>query len=482
MEPVDVYCVDHERFLPLTTELPGRARVFVVYLLRLLLCGAVLLTAHTGATLPVFLAAVGVGAALLGLPLRRYRLNWRLALTGWALACSAILVLRSAEPRLQRAAWTVALVALLAAAVFLVNQVTWSNARHRAAKTMASSWRRDVNRWAVLTVGTAATAPAALVLYGAARWLLIDQPARTWILVVAAGGATGAGLVAAIGGALLGFDSTLLPPPQIQLPRRPTPVRWSLPVSAAVPAASSAAERLYQGLNLALTRIAAVSVASVRAVTNAALAVLHHAKRIGVAIVNGTIWLGVQSSRRLVRCVVATGRVLRLATALGARAGRHAVHVLILPGVSLAVGALLANQWATAVRDYLIAGSISALAAISALTCVAAGSLAAVWLALCNLPLRRSAPSLGRSAAVAGAHLVLILSFGGWLLGLPGTFGHGKIRVGWITLAATTLLLAASAWALVQRRREAKRTARTHLPPDIGILTPPPTPEGIGLR
>jgi hypothetical protein len=32
---------------------------------------------------------------------------------------------------------------------------------------------------------------------------------------------------------------------------------------------------------------------------------------------------------------------------------------------------------------------------------------------------------------------------GGWLLGLPGTFGYGPIRVGFLTLTSTALIIVA---------------------------------------
>jgi len=68
LQPVDVYCIDHERFLPLAEETSPRRATVIVNAIRLIVGGAFLLTAHVDTPVPVYLAFVGLGAALVGLP------------------------------------------------------------------------------------------------------------------------------------------------------------------------------------------------------------------------------------------------------------------------------------------------------------------------------------------------------------------------------------------------------------------------------
>ena len=46
----------------------------------------------------------------------------------------------------------------------------------------------------------------------------------------------------------------------------------------------------------------------------------------------------------------------------------------------------------------------------------------------------------------------MLLAVGGVLLGLPGTLGYGPIRLGWVTLGATAVLLIATAIYLLRNR------------------------------
>jgi hypothetical protein len=73
------------------------------------------------------------------------------------------------------------------------------------------------------------------------------------------------------------------------------------------------------------------------------------------------------------------------------------------------------------------------------------------WILLCGLPWRRYTASLVHSAGIASANGLLLLAVGGWVVGVPGLLGHGPIRVGWLTLAATAVLTAATLWSLLGR-------------------------------
>ena len=52
-----------------------------------------------------------------------------------------------------------------------------------------------------------------------------------------------------------------------------------------------------------------------------------------------------------------------------------------------------------------------------------------------------------RTAGIAAPHAFVVLTVGGWVTGLPGTFGFGPVHVGWVTGIATGLLAVAFVWS-----------------------------------
>jgi hypothetical protein len=73
---------------------------------------------------------------------------------------------------------------------------------------------------------------------------------------------------------------------------------------------------------------------------------------------------------------------------------------------------------------------------------------------------RDSRVSAKSSATITAPYLLLFVAAGGWLLGLPGTFGYGPIRVGFLTLTSTALIVI----ALVLRPRSAAGQGHGGLP------------------
>lgn len=82
---------------------------------------------------------------------------------------------------------------------------------------------------------------------------------------------------------------------------------------------------------------------------------------------------------------------------------------------------------------------------------IGGAALTLAWILLCGLPWRGYTASLVHSTGIASARGLLLLAVGGWVVGVPGLLGHGPIRVGWLTLAATPVLTAATLWSLLRR-------------------------------
>jgi hypothetical protein len=491
MEPVDVYCVEHERFLPLVRELGTRARIIVAVLVRTVLCGLVLLTAYLGQSVWLYLAAAAVGTVLVGLPLRLYRRTRWAAVGGWLLACALVLVLRQPAPATRRIAATIVLVAVLAVMLLAWSAMAAAAGRRLAGRSVVASWRSHAARWAGASAGSVAVVPAALVLYAALRpqpadWVLATVGGRRLVLQCAVGGAMGALTFAAVGGIVLGITARVRPARSpVPVPARPRRLTWTVDILTPSGPAAGTVERLYRVLEAFLNRVMATAVATARALANLVRGIAYGLFVAGIAVVNWVCRAVVATWRRIEATVAATGRVLGLAARLVLRQGPLFARVLLVPSAALASGAWAAERMAVAGTSYLLHGSIASLGAMLGYCAVVLVLTATVWLALCDLSpalrpagsatWRGSLPSLARSASLGGANALLLLCVGGWTLGLPGTFGPGPIRVGWLTLASTAILLVAAVTVVVRRRaasggtrRRAKRPAGAGMLPATG--------------
>jgi hypothetical protein len=54
----------------------------------------------------------------------------------------------------------------------------------------------------------------------------------------------------------------------------------------------------------------------------------------------------------------------------------------------------------------------------------------------------------------------LLLGGGGWIVGLPGTFGYGRIHVGWLTGISTVVFVAAYLWSRSKDSRSDPESTR----------------------
>jgi hypothetical protein len=130
-----------------------------------------------------------------------------------------------------------------------------------------------------------------------------------------------------------------------------------------------------------------------------------------------------------------------------------ATRVVVVPVAALATAGWGALQFARNTTTYLTEGSLPALFALLGAGALAAVALHVTWIALCRRPVVPSVRSAGRTASISGANGLLMVAAGGWAIGLFGTFHHGPIRVGWVTLATTLLLTATSVWTYVRQRQ-----------------------------
>ncbi|MGN9909689.1 hypothetical protein ACTMTJ_19265 [Phytohabitans sp. LJ34] len=436
IDDVDVYCHSHDRFLPLAGAEPRRLRPVLAFAWRAAVCLAFLLTAAVDDALPVFLAAVALGGAVVALPLRRFGALAAYALAGWVLAGGGALLLQASDRGRLQLIWTALVVATAVAWLLQFAQ----DALERA----------DVGSAAALVASVFAVAPAALAVSAAAvvpgARHLVDLPTgvSNAVLVLACAAAALALLIATCGAIARTADWTLPyregpfsrpdPPRRIATPRRRPPRRLT--------GAQQLPDRIGRAvLALAETVAFAAHAATVMA-GNALLRAWYWCKVGFVWAVNWT-WCW---ARAMTVIVAGAARATLAATLLATR-------VVLVPVAALATAGWGALQFARNTTTYLTEGSLPGLFALLGAGALTAAALHVTWIALCRLPVLPAVRSAGRTASISGANGLLMVAAGGWAIGLLGTFHHGPIRVGWVTVTTTLLLVATSVWTYVRQHR-----------------------------
>jgi hypothetical protein len=447
----DVYCRTHERLLPFSTSTPTRTRGFVINLLRALVCGMFTLSAQTASPVPLTVLAVLTGAAALGLPLRHYPVGRTAAIALWALACTVSALTAVTGTHGHRIIGTVSL-GLVALA-----WLGWTGARltDRADDSRARARRtrrpnpgdRSGGRAAGMIASGMAAVPAALLLslllaQGPSGWLLRLPAVRGWLLVAAVGGLAGALLAALLVGTVDGWGRVDLRTRQARLPARPSMLRWTAPDRRwhGAPPRSFAGRvqvlvlELRHQLVTAALRCAAFA-ANVLRLTG------HHAAKAAVRLANFLFRQAVILLRRARMSLLRAGHVLARAVRALVTTVPRSVRIVLLPPAVLILAAALVPAVAGKTTTYLTHGGPGrlGLALLGALACVLLWTVA--WAAFTGEPFARTRRSALRTAGLALPHAVLLTTVGGWVLGLPGTFGHGRIHVGWLTLTLTALVL-----------------------------------------
>lgn len=436
LTPIDVYCTDHGRLIPFATETPSRTRLLIVNLIRAVACGSFLLAALLDSLLPLYLVYLAAGAAIAAVQLHRYQMSRRLVVAAAVVVGVGTLVTAYAGATVDAVLRTVLFIAVLVAWAFYGSEFAWFRGHcepggriERAAGAVGAG------------LAVASAALLALAVVNLPARLLVEVPVwtSTVLALAAVGAVTGAVLLAAIVGAIDGqahVDSRVDP-----LLSRPRPLRlvtWSVPATRRSGRAS-----LEKTLAEFGSRSMAIVVAAAGAVTNVVLRAARLAAIAGVNLVNWLHRRAVMAFRRTRAALVSTGLVLVAATRLGFISIAAATRNIMVPAACLTAGCWLVLIAAEENRHYLVTGSLAGLAVLAVSLALAAAVFAAVAVSLAGLRLSKAARAVGHSASVAAPHGLVLLAIGGWVVGLPGTLGHGPVSVGWVTITATILLVGA---------------------------------------
>lgn len=459
----DLYCTAHDRFLPFVRNWTNGARVTAIVISAALVYGCFALAAQSSSWLPLFFVYATIGLGIVGLPLRLFPVTVRVTVLLWFVACTVALVYHLTSDRAHGVMVTTLIIVAACAlgsqcAIFSArgarSERTFSDADHRPRSALA---------FAAGTVSISLAAGlAASSLDIMPRRLLIGQSTLITVTWISGAAALALGLVGAVvagmvdGAPRVSSDTAAMP-----AWRGPDEVRWRAQRTVIRPArVRTVIDRMGDVLRRALIRLAdALRIAAVIA-TRTALNLLFTAVTIVanwlIACVNFVIKIATIVFRAITAGAISAAWILSRAVAL-------AIVMLIrtalsagLPVAAICVTAGITDIAAEETLRYLTSGSLAGMLLFGMSAVIATVSLTVAWVSLASQPASLSLLSARRSASITGPYAVLFVAAGGWIVGLPGTLGHGRIHVGWVTIGSTTLLAAAFVWSQFSNRLQAE--------------------------
>jgi hypothetical protein len=435
---------------------PTTGRLAVALAWRAAVCYAVFLTAQQVNLIPVFIAATGMGAALVALPLRYFRASQWAAVAQWLVLCTVVPLALSENTPTNRSIITVMVGVTLAA---------WVVSFARFALHEDSAYGRTAG---AVFIAASVFAAFTLIIVAlpklplGARVLAIPAGASGPLTVMAALAASMAAITAVVAGAVRAVDdepdqrSNLFRPP-----RQPGPFRRpELQRRSSRPQTRDLGTIVLRTVANFMEHVGAASSLIARLTVHALRWLSHWIVRVLVSLTNA-LWRWLLSSIEVV-----TDGLLLLPSAM-----RRSSRLIAVPFACLFLAAWLTYLFAEQVRVYLAAGSLYALGALLTNGTGAVLSLTIAWIALSQQPIRLAARSAGLTLSASGANILILTSIGGWTLGLFGTLGHGPIRVGWVTATSTVILVASMVWSGVKNRH--RHDSGTDVPQAVTLPADP---------
>jgi hypothetical protein len=471
--PVEVFCRAHDRLLPFPGAPESRQRLVTLSLLAMGVCLAFVLTAQSDNPGPLFAAGGFMAMAASILPLRRYPTSWRAVAVLFVLAYAAAFSAPLTTLPVHRTVGTLLSCLVVAGWGFVLLQAAlrggWdglvSGGREPGQGEVAESVGHsstDTERysWAGTVVAVGVVTPAALLVYlvlafgPAGGTEPVPAKVLRWLLVIAVAGVVMSVLVAVADGLLgvQGFDKTVgslrvpvLGPQRLWEKRRP-PVqqRPQHPLERLASFVPKTAFAIVNG--------AGRTAYTVRYMVQV---VAHRAAVVAVGFANSVWRVIVLSLRYLGLAALDSAAVLFWSAQLALPSTRRATRVVLLPVLATGGVSAFIRLAAMADRNYLVDGGLRELAVTAGAGLAAIALAGLVWVYLCGLPKLMSLATAGRNLSISAPNAVMMLAIGGWVVGLPGTFGYGVIHVGWITGGAT--LAVAAAYVFTRSSRDARK-------------------------
>jgi hypothetical protein len=465
----DLYCTAHDRFLPYVRDWSNGARVAGAVVLAFLVYGSFALAAQLDSWVPLFLVYVATGLAIAVLPLRRFPVTAWVTAVLWLGGCAFAVSYRVAGSGARQ--FIVAVLILVVASGTGGHCATFAARDAKDERRFSNADRRP--RPALAFVAGAFSLGlvigiTALALDYLPRTLIAAQSSLTIVMAIAAAACLAAGLIGAtVAGAIDGVPRASRETPQIAAWQGAGKVTWRAHRTIIRPRhIRTVIDRMGDVLRRALIRLAdAMRIVAVAA-ARTGLNLLFEAARIAVnwliACTNAVIKFALITARMIAASIVSATWLATRAIALAIAALAYVALASVTPVAVIGVAASLAVVAAADTLRYLTDGSLAALLMLSVSSAIAMASLCIAWIVLASQRPALSFLSLRRSASIAGPYAVLFVAVGGWVVGLPGTFGPGRIHVGWITIVTTALLVVAFIWSQFSNSTQEESGGSSH--------------------
>jgi hypothetical protein len=262
-----------------------------------------------------------------------------------------------------------------------------------------------------------------------------------------------AGLLGAIAAGFIdGAPRVSLETPGFRLWRGPEPVSWrAWPTTIRRRRVHGIWDRMGEVLRQTLIRLAdalrILSVASARATVNLLITAARMSVNGLIRCVNFVFRLIVILLRGIVAGLVSTWWFCSNAAELTTLYLLYAIVAAGLPIAVLIVAAGLTTVSAEDTRLYLISGSLVALLHLGMRAILGVAAITLAWITIASQHVSDSLRSARHSAMMFVPYALILVAAGGWIVGIPGTLGHGPIHVGWVTLVSTSALVASLVWS-----------------------------------
>lgn len=451
--PTDLYCVTHDRFLPLVASWANGARVAAVLVMAAVVYGCFALAAEVNSWLPLFLLYALIGLAVVGLPLRWFRVTAGATALIWAAACAIALAYHAFGDHSRVVTTTILLLAagcgvgleagmMALGAVFTDEPADGGRDAPRAVQAAVTGTLTAAGTAGLLALSFIFV-PKILSLRGS--WSVVV--AVVFLLVMLALGL----MVAVVAGLVDGAVHVSTDTPRVPPWTGPGPRRWHAIRSVIVRRrVRTMWDRIGEVLRRSLIRLAdavrSVAVASARMIANILIAAVRIVVNSALAGVNLAVKFIVVLLRVIISGIASAFRTLVDATELAVAALTRTLIGGAFPVAALVTAAGLTLAAAGQTRTYLVSGSLMSLLLFGALAAAGLATLTATWITLATQHVSWSLRSARRSASITAPYVLLVVAAGGWVVGLPGTLGYGRIHVGWVTLVSTGILGLALVW------------------------------------
>lgn len=451
----DLYCREHNIFLPLIASAVS-VRGFIVISASLITYGFFEFAEQIRSPFPVYIIYTAIGLGFVLFPLRHFSRTATTASVLFIISCIAAVISRAIGTHAQIVTMAVLLIIGIAAfALYTLGDAVDTGVR--------VSRRQELRALAVVVAIVFIVAAGCLVASFALRLESSVLPGNEngiadVMLILAFALLALAVLILIISSLIVGVRYVRSdvrgipvpdPPRSITLPGRTSVTRGNYRQNTPGGIIETFSRVIYQVLALMVD----VGLAMARILANLLVRAAYEFVRLLINLLNLILRLIVLAARWVMSAAVTAVQVFRYAILIVWDSICFTVISFAIPVSALGITPWLLMAIADETLRYLRHGSLVLLRDLFALGLAAAALLVISFIILANQSLRESMRSFKDSAGPTFAYGSVVFVAGSWLLGIPGSLGHGHIHIGLLTISSTCLIAAAALLDIVTKRR-----------------------------